>query len=156
MTAVGFTGRRTTPTPEQLVQLARELQKYRGARFSHGDCCGGDEAAHFMAMDLHYVVHVWPPRINTHRAFTTGHFIHAPQDYAVRNQSIVMMSDLLIALPPGPEADWPRSGTWQTVRKARRKGIPITIIYDDGTVTEELARPADLTEVTIELTEAGE
>lgn len=139
MTSIGFTGSRYPLAPVQAVEVASAIAAARtaNARFSHGDCVGGDEEAHFIAMDLGYVVHVWPPKDNRLRAFTTGHFIHAPADYPIRNSSIVMMSDTLIAAPAGPEVDNPRSGTWQTVRKARRKGIPITIIYPDGTAEEE-------------------
>ena len=148
VTAIGFTGTRTTPTPVQAVEIESAIRALRqtGSVFSHGDCVGADEMAHFIAMDLGYTVHVWPPKDNKARAFTTGHFIHAPDAYAVRNACIVMMSDVLLAAPSGPEADNPRSGTWQTVRKARAKGIPITIIYADGSVENEVAPDAALSE----------
>lgn len=52
-----------------------------------------------------------------------------PDGYKRRNQRIVDLSDRLIAFPQYPE-DHPqshRSGSWQTVRMARRKGIPVDV-----------------------------
>ncbi len=141
MTDVGFTGTRQGMTPEQRVGVLDILGLHRGegARFSHGDCVGSDEEAHFIAMDLGYIVHVWPPDDSSRRAFTTGHFIHAARPYRVRNQSIVMMSGILVATPTGPEEaeDQRRSGTWMTVRMARKRGIQIYIVLPDGTIERE-------------------
>lgn len=141
MTDVGFTGTRAGMTPEQRVGVLDILGLHRGegAKFSHGDCVGADEEAHFIAMDLGYIVHVWPPDLSKARAFTTGHFIHAPRPYRVRDQSIVMMSGVLVATPAGPEHDEAqrRSGTWMTVRMARKRGIQIYIIWPDGTIERE-------------------
>ena len=44
-------------------------------------------------------------------------------------------TDMLVACPKGPEEV--RSGTWSTVRFARKRGKRIVIIMPDGTVTEE-------------------
>jgi hypothetical protein len=141
MTDVGFTGSRTGMTPEQRVAVLDILGLHRGegARFSHGDCVGCDEEAHSIAMELGYIVHVWPPENSAARAFTTGHFIHAPRPYRVRDQSIVMMSGVLVAAPSGPEdaPDQKRSGTWMTIRMARKRGIEIYLVRPDGTVERE-------------------
>lgn len=47
--------------------------------------------------------------------------------YRARNAAIVRVATELFAFPQYPEHDWRslRSGSWQTVRLARRKGIPI-------------------------------
>jgi hypothetical protein len=42
---------------------------------------------------------------------------------------------MLAACPKGPEER--RSGTWATVRYARKTGKPVVIFWPDGTVTEE-------------------
>ena len=57
--------------------------------------------------------------------------IRKPFAPLVRNQHIVDESDLLIAAPAGPEDT---SGTWSTIRRARKKKIPVQIIYPDGRV----------------------
>jgi len=51
-----------------------------------------------------------------------------------RNRDIVAASDALLAAPEGPEASYPRSGTWATVRMARRAGLPIQIVWPDGRI----------------------
>jgi outer membrane protein insertion porin family len=52
-----------------------------------------------------------------------------------RNRAIVDSCDVLIACPKGPEEQ--RSGTWATVRYARKQKKRIVIIWPDGEVTEE-------------------
>lgn len=139
MPGVGFTGPREGMTNPQHAGLLDVLGRHRGEgeTFSHGDCVGSDEIAHFIAMELGYTVHVWPPDDSSRRAFTTGHFVHAPRPYAIRNQSIVMMSMTLVATPSGPEKDQPRSGTWMTIRKARKRGIEVYLIWPDGRIERE-------------------
>lgn len=44
--------------------------------------------------------------------------------YLVRNDRIIFFSDVLFAFPKTP-VEQKRSGTWSTVRRARKKGIPI-------------------------------
>jgi hypothetical protein len=50
-----------------------------------------------------------------------------PDGYKRRNQRIIDLADRLIAFPSYPEAhpESRRSGTWQTIRMAQRKGIPV-------------------------------
>ena len=58
------------------------------------------------------------------------HFAYMPEDtdYKERNQLIVSMSNMLLGIPTYDEEDAPRSGSWQTIRMARQKGIT-TLIY---------------------------
>lgn len=53
----------------------------------------------------------------------------------VRNKDIVESTDVLLACPKGPEEL--RSGTWSTVRLARKQGKRVVIFWPDGSVTEE-------------------
>ena len=50
-------------------------------------------------------------------------------DYADRNCALVRAADLLIAFPQHAEYHPAsrRSGTWQTIRMARRRGIPVEL-----------------------------
>lgn len=52
--------------------------------------------------------------------------------YRARNERIVRESGVLLAFPEGPEESFPRSGTWMTVRIARKAGIPRWVfpLYD--------------------------
>ena len=45
-------------------------------------------------------------------------------DHLARNDEMIHLADILIAFPPTAKEER-RSGTWATIRRARRKGIPI-------------------------------
>jgi hypothetical protein len=53
--------------------------------------------------------------------------------YLDRNKDIVRETASLIAAPAEPEEQL-RSGTWSTVRFARKQGKPVFLILPDGTV----------------------
>jgi len=40
-------------------------------------------------------------------------------------------------MPKGKVEEWRGSGTWATIRYARKVGKPVTIIYPDGEIQEE-------------------
>lgn len=140
MSGVGFTASRNAPTqPQRSTLIAWVMQRPRGEAH-HGDCVGGDEACH---ATLQY--HGW--RIVAHPASGVGHLraysvgcaeVREPKPPLERNADIVNETDELVALVDGPERV--RSGTWSTVRKARRAGHHVTIIWPDGRVTVEAAR----------------
>ncbi len=56
--------------------------------------------------------------------------------YLARNRDIVNAADVLIAGPGGME-EIMRSGTWATVRYARKKQKPVIIVYPNGEVVRE-------------------
>lgn len=102
--------------------------------FHHGDCVGSDLQAHnTIKKHTSAKVCVHPPEVQTKRAFAKGAtFTYDPLPYLVRNKNIVNRCSLLIATPSGPEEL--RSGTWSTVRYAKRIARPVTIIYPDGSL----------------------
>lgn len=139
---VGFTGTQTGLTTEQRAKLYDELLRLRNdhiisASFlHHGDCVGADVQAHTIAdrLDFHIVLH--PPTSNAKRAFSVCDEIRKPWPYLRRNRDIVAESDLVIACPKTSTEEL-RSGTWMTIREARRKHKPLVIIYPDGHVETE-------------------
>lgn len=139
---VGVTGSRFDPAPVQAGRLGIELCRFKmdaDAELDHGDCTGSDALAHELGAHLGYRLHVHPPTVDTYRAFKWGHVNYDPQSYAARDAAIVHRVGRLLALPRAAERD-PlslRSGTWLTIRLARRKGIPISIIWPDGSVTSD-------------------
>lgn len=147
MVAVGFTGTRERLTSRQdSTLIAWFILRERGV-FHHGDCVGADAAAHAAAL-----YHGW--RIEAHpglgpinlRAFCTGYSrLHPAKPNLERNADIVNAATELLACPNGPEVV--RSGTWSTVRKARSRGLTITIIWPDGSVTNEAASAAHAAQV---------
>ena len=126
---VGFTGTREGLTEYQRGKLAKVLSDMRDTYsvFVHGDCVGADEQAHRIAKSLGYIIEVYPPKNPRLRAFCEATIVHEPDDYLSRNRKIVDTVDFLIACPK-QEKEILRSGTWATVRYARKRGKEVLII----------------------------
>ena len=124
---------------EMLVQIFHDMAP---GWFHHGDCVGADEQALKLVIDA---VGPWtvshPPTDPKMRANTRNAQERQPKPYLARNDDIVDETDHLIACP-GKLHEEGRSGTWATIRHARRTGKPITIIWRDGSVKHEPARVA--------------
>lgn len=136
---IGFTGTQLGTTQAQRFTLMGIMHPLREVEFHHGDCIGADFEAHNLA-----VMHIWdivihPPLNPVKRAFSEkrGSFslgkitVFEPKDYIPRNHDIVDDTDMLIATPKEFEEQL-RSGTWATVRYARKQHKKIIIIYPDG------------------------
>jgi hypothetical protein len=147
-THVGFTGSQHGMTDRQADAVCRLLIKLpdkdsparRGwyyPRLHHGDCIGADAQVHELAYQLGYTITIHPPLDPVKRAFCHApkRSILKPLDYMQRNEAIVAAASVLVAAPQLPEAKAFRSGTWATIRRARRKIIPIHICWPDGTIT---------------------
>lgn len=141
------TGTQIGSTPQQAAALQFLLAKLsRGLEHSptvhHGDCVGVDSEAHDIAMDLGLRVEIHPPDSPSKRAFRTGDVIHPRRPYLVRNADMALACDVIIAVPKRP-CEEIRSGTWATVRAARRimensrGNRTIYIAWPDGQITEE-------------------
>lgn len=124
---IGFTGTQAGMTIKQETELMAYLAVHC-ASFHHGDCIGADAQAHNIARQLLIPIIIYPPIIKTKRAFCKDYSsIREPKDYLVRNHDIVDNTDMLIACPKTAEEEM-RSGTWATVRYARKIGRSILII----------------------------
>lgn len=55
-------------------------------------------------------------------------FLHLPEAPLTRNKKIVDDCDVLIALPINPEVEELRSGTWSTIRYAKKQSKQIIIV----------------------------
>ena len=136
---LGFTGSRKGLSDAQAMCFGDIVVKMRLTEFHHGDCVGADEQALNLVYDL---VDPWtvchPPTDPKARAHTRNSQERAVKPYLVRNHDIVDDTDHLIACPGKMEEEG-RSGTWATVRHARKTGKPITIIWRDGSVKQESA-----------------
>lgn len=97
------------------------------ATVRHGDCIGADSEFHDIAYGRCFII-VHPPLNDKYRAFCSApdHTLE-PQEYLVRNKAIVNQSDILIAAPAFITEEW-RSGTWSTVRHARKTGTSVIIL----------------------------
>jgi hypothetical protein len=135
---IGFTGTRQGLTNAQFGSLCQELVQLRDLGFTtlvHGDCVGADSQVHDVAVYA-FDVHIRPPSNNTLRANSMGaKYTASPKPYLERNREIVETSAVLVGCPKGDEIK--RSGTWSTIRYARRTGKTIIIIKPDGVVLRE-------------------
>lgn len=122
--------------PNQKLECAEYLRFLRDSgytHFHHGDCIGADaQAARFAkALGFILVCHPGHPRDKSNtmfRAFTDfNDVMHEAKPFVVRDRDIVDAVETMVATPVGLEEI--RSGTWTTVRYARRKEKPIHIIY---------------------------
>jgi hypothetical protein len=136
MIKVGFTGTQDGTTEPQFIALCKLMCALTcldpDVIFHNGDCIGADEEAAMYALKLKWKLHLHPPKSNAKRAFLDKYstWVEPPLDYLERNKNIVNQSYALIATPNGPEKI--RSGTWSTIRYARKLGKRIYIIYPNG------------------------
>lgn len=132
---IGFTGTRHGMTPHQinsvctLIAEAKLAEKVVYAR--HGDCIGADETFDQLCAGMCIPRIVHPPDVDTYRAFCAGELILEARPYLFRNRDIVNNSGVLIATPE-THTERDRSGTWSTVRYARRTNKPHVVVYPCG------------------------
>ena len=141
---IGFTGTQEGMTKEQFKTVCKILIHFKKNRymvpisFHHGCCIGADEQSHVIASSLGYPIVLHPP-INTSKKIAYPQWCYflrfEPKPYLERNHEIVDNSYLLIAVPKGEEEL--RSGTWSTIRWARKQNKHILIIKPDGKITHE-------------------
>jgi hypothetical protein len=124
---VGFTGTRKGMTEFQKTELKRFLQKY-GGTFHHGGCIGADAEAHAIAGRLGYHIVMHPSYFPRLQVPCIPDERREPLPPIVRNHNIVDESFALVACPGTMEEEL-RSGTWATIRYARKLEKPVTIIY---------------------------
>lgn len=134
----GFTGTQQGMTPAQkecITRLFSLLPTMRSVH--HGDCIGADADIHEIARAQKLWIVVHPPDNDSKRAFVTGYNeIREAKPYLARNDDIVSETEVLIAAPKGYGEEH-RSGTWATVRRARKQGKRIVIVWPDGRMTNE-------------------
>ena len=125
----GFTGTRQGMSRIQKTFLISAMMLAKPKEFHHGDCVGADADAHKIIRNwvpiCRIVIH--PPGSITDRAFCEGDEARPMKPYLVRNRNIVDSCDVLIAAPLGEDEEW-RSGTWSTIRYARKRGTKVYIL----------------------------
>lgn len=131
---VGFTGTQRGMTPNQLSVVRFYLDGYTWLH--HGDCIGADAQAHQAARRKGLKIHRHPPDNPSKRAFCDFNKDDDPYPYLDRNHNIVNWSSLLIA-GPGEFEEQLRSGTWATIRYARKTKTQRIIVFSDGTISDD-------------------
>jgi hypothetical protein len=134
---IGFTGTQSGMTEAQQATVHRLLLDLGAGAVHHGDCIGADDEADTIARELGIVIHLHPPTDRTKRAFNVIDVdLYPEKPYLERNRDIIDACEALIAAPK-ETTETLRSGTWSTVRYARKQGKPVHICWPDGSVSEE-------------------
>jgi hypothetical protein len=132
---ITFTGTQKGITHLQHQMLKKTLQeintKNEDVVLLHGDCIGADAAAGEICEELNIPVHIY--NIVNKRAYSKyNNYVHHEMPPLERNRLMVDFGSALIACP-GEKKEILRSGTWTTIRYARRVNKPIIYIWPDGT-----------------------
>ena len=143
---IGFTGTQYGMTHKQYSAIVRLLNKLSKedevTEVHHGDCIGADADMHgLVLMNFENMVnHIHPPTDPKKRDFSLGDekriVWYEEKEYIERNHDIVDATDILVATPKDVHEEL-RSGTWATIRYARKMNKPIHIVYSDGSVKFE-------------------
>ena len=132
---LGFTGTQKGIAPRQRKAVRQLLWNVQQLHL--GDCLGADAEAHEEAVALGIETHSHPPSDWRKRACLEYNVVWPPRPYLLRNKDIVECGfDGLIAAPNG-FVEEQRSGTWATVRAARKLKRRIWIVKPDGKVVVE-------------------
>jgi hypothetical protein len=134
---IGFTGTQHGMTDLQRQNFQKLIVQCSPGKFCHGDCVGSDSEAHVFVRNTlkQCLIEIFPPKISTKRAYQVADILNVESDYLERNHKIVDASDCVIATPK-EDREQLRSGTWATIRYAKKKHKHIYIIYPLGTIAE--------------------
>lgn len=135
---IGFTGTQYGMTERQVKALSillGLLTEHKRYEMHHGGCIGADWEFHNLVQTTQvtdFITHIhWGD--NPHKRMDmTGHqhsnvLQYEPKSNLERNKDIAIGKDLLIAAPKTVNEEL-RSGTWATVRYARKAGVPVIIL----------------------------
>lgn len=129
---VGFTGTQKGLTKAQKLALEALAQALEIGEFHYGDCIGADDEAARIFFNFGWPLVQHPPdnpskRANLQQILRPRVVMHE-RPYLDRNRDIVDQSDILIACPKSRFEEI-RSGTWATVRYARKKGRKVVVVW---------------------------
>jgi len=141
---LGFTGTSRGMTQRQRATVRYLFNELQLTVLHHGDCVGADAEADFVAHELSAKVIVHPPSDPKLRAYCEPRDLAPdaprPKPYLARNKDIALRAvDGLVAAPK-EMSEVLRSGTWSTVRYARKLGRRVWLVFPDGTFKEEAAK----------------
>lgn len=139
---VGWTGSRDLTDAMRaaidtyLDYLATRYRATRDVKVVHGGCLGVDEyvSKSASARGIPQVT-IFPSNMSqaaTACRYRSQEVVQMPEGstYRQRNEAIVKLATTLVAVPRFAE-DHPRmrrSGTWMTIRIARRRGVPLEVL----------------------------
>lgn len=137
---LGFTGTQVGMTPMQLLRVAQYIAENDISEAHMGDCIGADKQFYeLIAMANKNKIFPWIttighiPNYDSKRAFCKYDVTREPKPYLDRNHDIVDESWFLIGTPKEKEEQL-RSGTWATIRYAKKLDRRGMIVYPDGVI----------------------
>jgi hypothetical protein len=152
MKKIGFTGTSRGMTADQKERLRDFLrgivrtEVHQGnsfVEFHHGDCIGADDEAATIAHEEGCSIVAHPgypagkPEDTTFRAFNPHNETILPaKEFLKRDHDIVNVTDHMIAAPH-TDKELVRSGTWTTVRYARKANKGISFVYPNRRMTSD-------------------
>lgn len=128
-------------TPIQRAFVLRAVGVCQPKEVHHGACEGADYNFHTIAMLLRIPVVVHPGINKQGKCFSRAECPNAKEVkpekfYLDRDKDIVDAVDMMIATPKSHVEEL-RSGTWATIRYARKRQKDLLIVYPDGTYKVE-------------------
>ena len=133
---LGFTATREGMSQRQKDYVVAFLIEFRPTEAHHGLCVGGDEEFHALVREhspnTRIIGH--PPKINdlVPEGLTWScDEVRKPKAYLTRNHDIVDETDEMLACPK-EKKEVLRSGTWATIRYAKKIGKEVTVIYGEN------------------------
>jgi len=142
---VAFTGTRAGMTENQQRELIEALNELKPVVAYHGNCIGADTNFHTMIIAWRNVtgnkclIEVYPCDIINQQSTCcpTADIINPIERPLVRNRLMVDRCDVLIACPRTMEEEL-RSGTWATIRYARKLKKRIVFLRPELSTLEEI------------------
>jgi hypothetical protein len=139
---IGITATRIGMSLNQKTMLIRRLQEIIDngyyINFHHGACEGGDVEADQICRNLkignpnktHGEIHIHPSdhaktRVHCEQDWDT---VYPPKPPLTRDRDIVSSIDFLFAAPKNEKKEELRSGTWTTVRYARKQNVSYELL----------------------------
>lgn len=132
---IGFTGNRNGISESQKEGIISILNNYNHIVALHGDCVGSDTDFHNLCVanraknpNKVLKIHIYPPSYSGLRSFLKGDVVKAEKPFLKRNLDIIQDCSILIACPKDKNQEELRSGTWSTIRQARKQNKQIYIL----------------------------
>jgi hypothetical protein len=130
---LGMTGNREGISLAATERFRKFLDENNITEAHHGDCIGADQEFHNIVVSKGIKVIIHPPKLCSHRAYCKSANVLEGEDYMIRNHNIVDSCDTLVAFTRDNK-EIRRSGTWSTIRYAKKIQKNTIIIFPNGDV----------------------
>lgn len=137
-----FSGTRNGMTESQLRACENILKALQPARVRHGGCHGADREFHVIARDYPRYIHpgdrgqqLWA--VKEGFLVPTRDFVFEPtENHIQRDKLMIDLSTHVLATPKGVVEQMRGSGTWVSIRYAKKLKRPLFVVWPDGVVSD--------------------